>query len=154
MHCCCCCRRIVKELCFTFAHGDTFSNATFLKRKMCQTRPLFVYFHPFLSSMTNIIQKLTIMEKRRWCAWDANLGPHDGWRRPVYWARFGGHISFVHNLDWFFHSDFPFLCFGFELWVAAYADHSTIQLTHCYLFTSVSIVWFEPKNLKIKKPLG
>ena len=33
---------------------------------MGQTRPLFVYFRPFLNTMTNILQNLTITEKLRW----------------------------------------------------------------------------------------
>ena len=30
---------------------------------VCQTRPLFVYFRPFLNTMTNIVQNLTIIGK-------------------------------------------------------------------------------------------
>ena len=49
---------------------------------MGQSRPLFVYFCYFLETIS-IIQ---IEKKRRWCAWDSNLQPHDGRRRLYHGA--------------------------------------------------------------------
>ena len=40
------------------------------------SRPLFVYFRSFLVTIS--IQN---GKKRRWCAWDSNLGPQNGRRR-------------------------------------------------------------------------
>ena len=42
---------------------------------MAQTQPFFVYFRPFLNSKTNVVQYVDYKwKKRRWCAWDSNLG--------------------------------------------------------------------------------
>ena len=46
---------------------------------------LFVYFRPFLNSMANKVQTLTIL-KRRLCAWDSIPGLQDGRRRQIRWA--------------------------------------------------------------------
>ena len=43
---------------------------------MGQSRPLFVYFRPFLVTISTIQ-----FEKLRWCAWDSNLWPKDGRHR-------------------------------------------------------------------------
>ena len=53
---------------------------------MGQTQPLFVYFRPFLNTMTNTAQKLTTKSVPRWCAWDSNPGQQDGRRRLIPWA--------------------------------------------------------------------
>ena len=42
----------------------------------------FVYFRPFLNTMTIIVQNLTIL-KHIWCAWDSNPGPQDCRRRLI-----------------------------------------------------------------------
>ena len=44
--------------------------------KMVQSRPLFVYFHSFLITIS-----IQIEQKHRWCAWDSNPRPQDGRRR-------------------------------------------------------------------------
>ena len=49
---------------------------------MGQSRPLFVYFRYLLITIS-IIQ---IEKKRRWCAWDSNLGPQNGKRRQNHGA--------------------------------------------------------------------
>ena len=63
---------------------------------MDQSRPLFVYFHSFLVTISVQIEK-----KQWWCAWDSNLGPQDGRRRqnhgamaatPVHQQLFAYHI--------------------------------------------------------------
>ena len=53
---------------------------------MGKTRPLFVYFRPFLN--TNIPWKKIDYKwkKHRWCGWDSNPGPYDGRRRRIHSA--------------------------------------------------------------------
>ena len=46
---------------------------------MGQTRPLFVYFRPFLNTIANNL----IIKKRRW---HSNPGRQDGRRRRIHWA--------------------------------------------------------------------
>ena len=54
---------------------------------MVQTRPLFVYFRPFLNTMTNIGNTIDYKwKKQRWCAWDPNPGLQDGRFRRIHWA--------------------------------------------------------------------
>ena len=48
---------------------------------MGQSRPLFVYFHSFLVTISIQNEK-----KCRWRAWDSNPGPQDGKRRQKHGA--------------------------------------------------------------------
>ena len=46
---------------------------------MGQSRPLFVYFRYFLET-------ISLIQKRRWSAWESNPGPQDGRRRQNHRA--------------------------------------------------------------------
>ena len=54
---------------------------------MGQTRPLSVYFGPFLNTMTKNSSKF-YYKKRRWCAWDSNPGAA-GWRARTHPLSYG-----------------------------------------------------------------
>ena len=43
--------------------------------KIGQTKPLYVYFRPFLKTLTSIVQNLAIKAR---CDWDSNSGPQHG----------------------------------------------------------------------------
>ena len=51
--------------------------------KMGTTRPLFVYFRPFLNTITNTVQNLTLKSKLKWRAWNSNPGRQDGRHRRM-----------------------------------------------------------------------
>ena len=61
-----------------------------------QTRPL-LFFRPFLNTMTNITQNLTIPKwnNHRWCAWVSNSEPHDGWQSRIQFAMAAVTIWFI-----------------------------------------------------------
>ena len=58
----------------------------FFLKKMGQLRPLFVYFRPLhIPIQMTIIQfEQYKLKKRRWCAWDSNLGRPNGRRRQIH----------------------------------------------------------------------
>ena len=62
------------------AQSDPTENNLFFK--MGQSRPLFVYFRPFL--ITNFNN--TNLKKCRWCAWDSNPEQQDGRHRRNHGA--------------------------------------------------------------------
>ena len=41
-----------------------------------------LFFRPFLNTLTNIVQNLTI--KLGWCTWDSNSGEQYGMRRRIH----------------------------------------------------------------------
>ena len=77
-----------RQMAHTHTHTEYESSASkdILFLKMGQIRPLFVYFRPFLNTITNIAQNLATCKwnKCRWCAWDLTPGLQDGRRRRIH----------------------------------------------------------------------
>ena len=68
----------------------------------------FVYFRPFLNTMTIIVQNLTVMEEAKIMCLGSNPGPQDGGHRRIHWAFAAPHVNLFYCLTVFFVVDFTF----------------------------------------------
>ena len=66
---------------------------------MGQTQPLYVYFCPFLNTMTYMVQILIIKRKDAF-GWNSNPGQQDGRRRRIHWDKAASWYGYLLWVTW------------------------------------------------------